>query len=374
LSRFDPWLAGTRRVAKPTSCALALALNPLERARAEPGSAAHATEHPGLTIPWPGRLLVVQPDPAQAPGPLAGEQRPHLGRGQQGQAQRFLDRGRVQALAPRDLAAAGDPPFVEQAMPVEGAGQGREDGRLALGRLGAARVRDQDSIGADMLTAFVCFAPKNDGRQRPAFTRWIESNRIDRPAAFTTARAPGQHDHLGRTQAADAASLVEVFESVPCARSREVLVAMRSDTPAGEGPVCKAIKEAIDAVNTKHGLEADLALTPVRIDHVDKGHSGTIADEILKVVDGCGPLIADLTQGNKSADHEVGFLIGLNQGRAAAQDNSTRLAANKRIHSDATIGLNLRHWQRVHLDDTLEFNTKLVAALEARFRRGSATS
>lgn len=223
-----------------------------------------------------------------------------------------------------------------------------------------------------VLTAFVYFALKNGGRQLPAFTRWIESNRIDRLAPATTTRGLGYHYHLGRTQAVDAASLVEVFESVLSARSREVFVSMQFGTPAGEEPVYKAIKEAIDAVNTKHGLQADLALTPVRIDHVNKGHSYTIADEILKVVNGCGLLIADLTQGNKNVYHEVGFLMGLNQGRTAEQDNFILLADNKQIQSDAAIGFNLRHWQQVRFDDTLDLKTKLVAALEAHFRLGSA--
>lgn len=225
-----------------------------------------------------------------------------------------------------------------------------------------------------VLTAFVYFALKNDERQLPAFTRWIESNRIDRLAPATTTRGLGYHYHLGRTQAVDAASLVEVFESVLSARSREVFVSMQFGTPAGEEPVYKAIKEAIDAVNTKHGLQADLALTPVRIDHVNKGHSYTIADDILKVVNGCGLLIADLTQGNKNVYHEVGFLMELNQGRTAEQNNFILLADNKQIQSDAAIGFNLRHWQQVRFDDTLDLKTKLVAALEAHFRLGSAAA
>ncbi len=225
-----------------------------------------------------------------------------------------------------------------------------------------------------VLTAFVYFALKNDGRQLHAFTRWIESNRIDRLAPATTTRGLGYHYHLGRTQAVDAASLVEVFESVLSARSREVFVSMQFSTPAGEEPVYKAIKEAIDTVNTRHGLQADLALTPVRIDHVNKGHSYTIADEILKVVHGCGLLIADLTQGNKNVYHEVGFLMGLNQGRTAAQDNFILLADNKQIQGDAAIGFNLRHWQQVRFDDPLDLKTKLVPALEAHFRLGSAAA
>ncbi|PWV59026.1 hypothetical protein [Plasticicumulans acidivorans] len=105
---------------------------------------------------------------------------------------------------------------------------------------------------------------------------------------------------------------------------------------------------------------------------MNKGHSYTIADEILKVVNGCGLLIADLTQGNKNVYHEVGFLMGLNQGRTAEQDNFILLADNNQIQNDAAIGFNLRHWQQVRFDDTLDLKTKLVAALEEHFQLGSA--
>jgi len=226
----------------------------------------------------------------------------------------------------------------------------------------------RESACHGVLTAFVYFALQNQGRQLPAFARWIECNRIDRLSPANTTRGLGYHYHLGHTQAVDAASLVDVFESVLKARSREVFVSMQFGTPAGEEPVYKAIKEAIEAVNAKHGLLADLALTPVRIDHVNKGHSYTIADEILKVVNGCGLLIADLTQGNKNVYHEIGFLMGLNQGRTAAQDNFILLADNNQIQSDAMIGFNLRHWQQVRFNDPLDLKAKLEKSLEQHFQ------
>lgn len=236
----------------------------------------------------------------------------------------------------------------------------------------AASQTLRESACHGVLTAFVYFALKNKGRQLPAFKYWIESNRIDRLSPATTTRGLGYHYHLGRTQAVDAASLVDVFESVLTARSREVFVSMQFGTPAGEEPVYKAIKEAIDEVNNKHGLQADLALHPVRIDHVNKGHSYTIADEILKVVNGCGLLIADLTQGNKNVYHEIGFLMGLNQGRTAKQDNFILLADSTQIQGDAAIGFNLRHWQQVRFDDTLDLKAKLLQSLEHHFRLGGS--
>lgn len=233
------------------------------------------------------------------------------------------------------------------------------------------RLRESACHG--VLTAFVYFALRNDGKQLPAFAHWVEGNRIDRLAPDGTIAGLGYHYHLGHTQAVDAASLVDVFESVLSARSREVFVSMQFGTPAGEEPTYKAIKEAIEAVNAKHGLQADLALTPIRIDHVNKGHSYTISDEILKVVDGCGLLIADLSDGNKNVYHEIGFLMGLNQGRASIQDNFILLADNRQIQSDAAIGFNLRHWQQVRFDDPLDLKTKLASSLEQHFRLGAGT-
>jgi hypothetical protein len=155
----------------------------------------------------------------------------------------------------------------------------------------------RESACHGVLTAFVYFALKNTGGQLPSFTRWIESNRIDRLSPASTTRGLGYHYHLGRTQAVDAASLVDVFESVLSARRREVFVSMEFGTHTDA--VYKAIEAAIAQVNKDHALQqADLALKPIRIDRENKGHSYTIAEEILKIIDGCGLLIADLTQSN----------------------------------------------------------------------------
>ena len=216
-----------------------------------------------------------------------------------------------------------------------------------------------------VLVSFTYFALKNQGKQLQAFARWVFSNRIDRLTPATTTRGIGYHYHLGRTQAVDAASLVEVFESVLSARKREVFVSMEFGTHTDD--VYKAIETAIDQVNKKHALQqADLALVPVRIDRENKGHSYTIADEILRIIDGCGLLIADLTQSNKNVYHEVGFLMGLNQGRGDLNDNFILLADSNQV-KDTTIGFNLRAWQQIRYKDTLGLTTTLVAALEQHF-------
>jgi hypothetical protein len=226
-----------------------------------------------------------------------------------------------------------------------------------------SRLRESGCHG--VLVAFAFFALKNAGKQLPAFARWIMSNRIDRLAPATTTRGLGYHYHLGRTQAVDAASLVEVFDSVLSARRREVFVSMEFGTHTDA--VYKAIEAAIAQVNKDHALQqADLALKPIRIDRENKGHSYTIADEILQIIDGCGLLIADLTQSNKNVYHEVGFLMGLNQGRGEPHENFILIADANQV-KDNTIGFNLRPWQQVRFNGTLELTGKLADSLERHF-------
>lgn len=218
-----------------------------------------------------------------------------------------------------------------------------------------------------VLTAAVYFALKNDGAQLPAFARWVTNNRIDRLKPSGTSRGLGYHYHLGQTQAVDASSLVEVFESILTARSREVFVSM--EFGAHTDSVYKAIEEAITAVNEKHELAAlDLALRPIRIDRVSKGHSYTIDSEILSIIDGSGLLIADLTQGNKNVYHEVGFMMGLNKGRGGQQDNFILIADQNKLSGDKDIGFNLRAWQQLRFPDTLELVKMLIHSLEKFYR------
>lgn len=214
-----------------------------------------------------------------------------------------------------------------------------------------------------VLTAAVHFAYKNGGAQLPAFARWVTSNRIDRLTPSGTTRGLGYHYHLGQTQAVDAASLVEVFESILKARSREVFVSM--EFGAHTDAVYNAIEKAIANLNEKHKLKhLGLALKPVRIDRVIKGHSYTINDEILNFIDGSGLLIADLTQGNKNVYHEVGYMMGLNKGRGGAQDNFILIADQAKLAGDSAIGFNLRAWQQLRFTDTSSLEDDLIGAME----------
>ncbi|MRR49824.1 MAG: hypothetical protein EG825_02740 [Rhodocyclaceae bacterium] len=217
-----------------------------------------------------------------------------------------------------------------------------------------------------VLVAFLYFALHNEGKQLAAFARWVTSNRIDHLAPVTTTQGIGYHYHLGRVQAVDAASLVSVFESILTARHREIFISMAFRDETKE--TYETIKKTVRQINEKHKL--DIHLREIRIDQFNKGHSYTIDDEILKVIEGSGLLIADLTFGNRNVYHEIGYLMGLNRGKGLEQDNFV-LIADKQARGDELekdIGFNLKSWQQLRFASTRQLEDGLTVSLETYYQ------
>jgi len=267
--------------------------------------------------------------------------------------------GLAQFLMAKGIVAAG-PDEARLKLEVE---RIRQALILVNAQYGAAGGQALRALGCHgVLTAFVYFALKNEGRQLPAFARWIESNRVDRLSPATTMRGLGYHYHLGRTQAVDAASLVDVFDSVLMARQRQIFISMAFRDETKE--TFETIKKTVHQINAKHKL--DIRLSEIRIDQFNKGHSYTIDDEILEVIEGCGLLIADLTFGNRNVYHEIGYLMGLNRGKGLAQDNFVLIADKKTrgLELETDIGFNLKSWQQLRFDSTRQLEEDLTESIE----------
>lgn len=133
----------------------------------------------------------------------------------------------------------------------------------------------------------------------------------------------------------------------------------------------KTIQKTVKQLNEKHSL--DIQLREIRIDQFNKGHSYTIDDEILKVIEGSGLLIADLTFGNRNVYHEIGYLMGLNRGKGLEHDNfiliADKITRGDELESD--IGFNLKSWQQLRFDSTRQLEEGLTESLETYYRLGA---
>ena len=216
-----------------------------------------------------------------------------------------------------------------------------------------------------VMVAFLYFALHNEGKQLYAFARWVTSNHIDHLTPDTTTTGLSYHSHLGRIQAVDSTSLVSVFESILTARKREIFISMAFCEKTYE--TYKAIEETVQRINDKHKL--DIRLREIRIDLFNKGHSYTISDEILELIEGSGLLIADLTFGNNNVYHEIGYLMGLNRGKGLEHNNFILIADKTRgdkLESD--IGFNLKSWQQLRFENMRQLREDLTEYLEIYYQ------
>ncbi|KMY27215.1 hypothetical protein ACK3YH_12725 [Aeromonas caviae] len=72
-----------------------------------------------------------------------------------------------------------------------------------------------------------------------------------------------------------------------------------------------------------------------------------------------GYLIADLTLGNKNVYHEVGYLMGLNQGKGLQHENFLLLHNGGIGDSQTDVGFNLAAIKQLRVNDTNELREKV---------------
>jgi len=191
------------------------------------------------------------------------------------------------------------------------------------------------------------------GDYRASFKNWVLSN------------------HMYNIDDISPANLVNVYDTILESRKRHIFVSMQfSDDTKNHHT---AIKDAIDKVNQKHQL--DLQLKEIRIDELNKGHSYTISDEIRQLINNTGLLIADLTHGNKNVYHELGFLMGLNEGKKLAHNNFILLMRNDTNgKTDSKVGFNIRDFQQIRFNESIEITDRLIDSLEVYYKLKPATN
>lgn len=195
--------------------------------------------------------------------------------------------------------------------------------------------RLQRCAASGLFSAFLYFA-LSDAIQMSGFQRFVQfENWVLR-------------NHQYELQRINAPDLIRIFEKVAQARSRQIFVSMQfsANTQAN----FTAIQAAVNDLNQEHKL--DIQLRSIRIDQFDTGYSYEINDEILRLIEESGYLIADLTCGNKNVYHEIGYLMGLNQGKGLKHENFLLLHNGGIGDAKADVGFNLTAIKQLRVSDT----------------------
>ena len=169
--------------------------------------------------------------------------------------------------------------------------------------------------------------------------------------------------HQYELKALNAADLIKIFNKIAQSRKRQIFVSMQfsDDTK----PNFDAIESAVIDVNKAH--ELDIQINPIRIDQFETGYSYEINAEVLELIESSGLLIADLTLGNKNVYHEIGYLMGLNQGKGLRHENFLLLHNGNVGDVSKDIGFNIAGIKQLRLKDTNSIREKVKEQIEIFF-------
>ncbi|WP_162652145.1 hypothetical protein [Lentilitoribacter sp. Alg239-R112] len=192
--------------------------------------------------------------------------------------------------------------------------------------------RLQASTAQGLFAAFLFFQ-LNEDRSRgnyEQFTNWV------------------LRTHQYELRSINTEDLIKIFGKIAQSRKRQVFVSMQftEDTK----PNFEAIKNAVDDLNKTH--ELDIEIRPIRIDQFDTGFSYEINAEVLRLIEDSGLLIADLTHGNKNVYQEIGYLMGLNQGKGLGHENFLLVHNGSIGDVQKDIGFNIAGIKQLRRDDT----------------------
>lgn len=155
-------------------------------------------------------------------------------------------------------------------------------------------------------------------------------------------------------------SLIDIYMKIVESKKRQIFVSMQFDEETR--PHYESIQEAVKEINTENNL--DIRLREIRIDNFNRGHSYKIDDEILALIEDSGLLIADLSSQNINVYQELGYLMGLNQGRCLRQENFILIKKQTSESDDFDVGFNIRPYQQLRFSDTLALKNMLKESIK----------
>ncbi|HCA4977360.1 TPA: hypothetical protein MW147_003731, partial [Acinetobacter baumannii] len=172
-------------------------------------------------------------------------------------------------------------------------------------------------ISVDIVVA--CVFIQLSQMKLPIFINWLKRN------------------HIFDLDQIHSTSLIKIYKKIKEVKSKQVFISMQfsDDTQ----PHYDAIKEAVHTINQEFGQE--ILLREIRIDQLNQGYSHNINDEILELIEDSGLLIADISHQNGNVYHEIGYLMGLNQGKGLEQKNFILIKNDSPPFNTNRVGFNL---------------------------------
>lgn len=209
--------------------------------------------------------------------------------------------------------------------------------------------------------AFLCamvFYALLDKNRLKSFVYWAKQNGINKIVNADDLSDDGSEN------------LVNMFERIHQAKRNEIFISMQFGDSQSE-LIYEKIVRAIEAFNAKH-KNITLNAQPIRIDRTIESSAYSIQDRILRAIQSCSLIIADLSSANINVYHEIGYAMGVAQSHNMIP-NMILLYKENTDHNkdkedvDKFVGFNLRNLSQLRFKDYSQLVDGLVERLEKHY-------
>jgi len=205
----------------------------------------------------------------------------------------------------------------------------------------------KDSKNPGLLAALVYYELR-PGVPTASFIRWVLEN------------------HLHLIERSSAPDLIAIFDKVLESKKRTIFVSMPIGKEATDNHY-KIIERICGEISETNKLRP--ALKAERVDWFHDGTSYVITDKIIQMISDCGLLIGNLTYGNLSIYHEIGFVMGRAKVEGADAPNILLfLDMSVADEKDKVVGFNLQGIKQLRFTKTEDFARDLRTNLELFFK------
>jgi hypothetical protein len=188
--------------------------------------------------------------------------------------------------------------------------------------------------------------------QKPAwvdsFIEWVENNQINKIKDISST------------------SLLDIFYKRIGLRCRDVFISLEINNKESERNY-EVIKSVVKDINDQYlSHDRELSLVPIRIDKSDSPFTFQITDEIIKGIESCGMLIADLTGKNANVYFESGYARGYIKGKGLDDKVVFILHHKKKDQNvDKKVAFNLRSFSQIRFYDRKKLKREISKQIKA---------
>ncbi len=166
-------------------------------------------------------------------------------------------------------------------------------------------------------------------------------------------------------------NLVNMFERIHQSKRNEIFISMQFGDSQSE-LIYEKIVRAIEKFNAKH-KNITLSAQPIRIDKTIESSTYSIQDRILKAIQDCSLIIADLSSANINVYHEIGYAMGVAESHNMFPNmillykEDTDFNKERKTDTDKFIGFNLRNLSQLRFKNYEQLVDGLVERLEKHY-------